>query len=117
MGSVIMPFSERLTLRAISTWSSMDMFLWMMPMPPSRAMAMAKRCSVTVSMAALMRGMFMRIPRVSQVLTLVVAGNTSDAAGIKSTSSKVSASRANLSAQSIVTTASHFEIVATNIFP
>ena len=30
----------------------MVMFLWMMPMPPSCAMVMARRASVTVSMAA-----------------------------------------------------------------
>ena len=32
--------------------ASMVMFLWMMPMPPSCAMVMARRASVTVSMAA-----------------------------------------------------------------
>ena len=39
------------------------MFLWMMPMPPSWAMAMARRDSVTVSMAAERIGMFSVIPR------------------------------------------------------
>ena len=33
------------------------MFLWMMPMPPSCAMAIARRASVTVSMAADTSGM------------------------------------------------------------
>ena len=40
-GFAMTPFSERFTR---STWSacfSMVMFLWMMPTPPSRAMAMA----------------------------------------------------------------------------
>jgi hypothetical protein len=50
------------------------------------------------------------MPRVSQVLTSVVEGNTSDAAGMSNTSSNVKASRANLSSQSIVTTASNTRI-------
>ena len=36
------------------------MFLWMMPMPPSWAMAMARRASVTVSIAAERIGRFRR---------------------------------------------------------
>ena len=34
---------------------------WMIPIPPSRAMAMAIWASVTVSMAALRRGIFRRM--------------------------------------------------------
>ena len=37
------------------------MFLWMTPMPPSCAMAMAMRASVTVSMAADSSGMLSRM--------------------------------------------------------
>ena len=37
---------------------SMDMFLWMIPKPPSRAMAIAVLDSVTVSIAADSSGMF-----------------------------------------------------------
>jgi hypothetical protein len=40
------------------------MLLWMMPIPPSWAMAMARRDSVTVSMAADTSGMFRLISRV-----------------------------------------------------
>ena len=68
----------------------MDIFLWMMPMPPSRAMAMAMRYSVTVSIAALIRGMLRCIFLVSRVRRSMSAGSTSLAAGISSTSSKVS---------------------------
>src|SRR5262245_39244912 len=102
IGSVIIPLSERLTLRTISAWSSIARFLWMKPIPPSRANAIASRCSVTVSMAELVIGTFIRILRVSCVLTSASAGNTRDSAGTSSTSSKVSPSRENLSSQSIV---------------
>ena len=64
----------------------------MMPSPPCCAMAMAMRDSVTVSMAALMRGMLSSILRVSRVVVSASAGTTSDLAGSSNTSSKVSAS-------------------------
>ena len=88
-GLVMTPFSERFTMSTCSACWLMDIFLWMMPMPPSRAMAMAMRYSVTVSMAALIRGMFSRIFFVSWVCRSTSAGSTSLAAGISSTSSKV----------------------------
>ena len=53
--------------------ASMLMFLWMMPMPPSCAIVMARRASVTVSMAADRIGRFRRIVRVSCVLEIDVA--------------------------------------------
>jgi hypothetical protein len=56
-------------------------------------MAMARRASVTVSMAALMMGMLSLILRVSQVDVSTSRGNTRDSAGTRSTSLKVSASR------------------------
>ncbi len=56
-GSVITPFSERLTLSTSSACASMDIFLWIMPIPPCRAMAIAILCSVTVSIPALIMGM------------------------------------------------------------
>ena len=43
------------------------MFLWMMPMPPSCAMVIASRASVTVSIAADTNGMLSRMPRVRRV--------------------------------------------------
>ena len=64
----------------------------MTPMPPSCAMAIAVRDSVTVSIAALMSGMLRRIWRVSCVLQSASRGRKSDSAGTSSTSSKVSPS-------------------------
>ena len=46
----------------------MDIFLWMMPIPPCLAMAMAMRYSVTVSMPALISGMFSLILAVRRVV-------------------------------------------------
>jgi hypothetical protein len=63
----------------------------MMPMPPSLAILMAVFASVTVSIAALNRGMFMVIFRLSLVLTSTSLGRTLLAAGSNKTSSKVSA--------------------------
>jgi len=83
------PCSERFTLSTSSACRSTDMLRWITPMPPSRAMAMAMRASVTVSIPADMSGRFSLIPR----------GRTLDFAGISSTSSKVSPSRENLSSR------------------
>ena len=60
-GLTITPFSERFTRSTWSAWRSMVMFLWMIPMPPSRAMAMAMSDSVTVSIAAVIMGVFSRM--------------------------------------------------------
>ena len=54
----------------------MDMFLWMMPMPPSRAMAMAMSDSVTVSMAAVIMGVFSRMVLVRLVEKSTSLGST-----------------------------------------
>ena len=56
IGLTIIPLSERLTRSTSEACSSMDRFLWMMPMPPCCAIAMASRDSVTVSIAALASG-------------------------------------------------------------
>jgi len=63
------------------------MFLWMMPMPPSWAMAMARRASVTVSMAADTSGMRRSISRVSRVVVSTSLGMTSVSPGSSRTSS------------------------------
>lgn len=76
MGSTIMPLSLRLTLRTISACASMSMFLWITPMPPSRAIATAMPVSVTVSIAALTKGMFSRTRRVSWADTSTSCGST-----------------------------------------
>lgn len=56
----------------------MGMFLWMMPMPPMRAMLMAMADSVTVSMAAESRGMRNSMEGVSQVEMSTASGVTSE---------------------------------------
>ena len=61
-------------------------------MPPSWAMAMAVRASVTVSMAALRSGMLSWMCSVNRVETSVSRGRIDDSAGTSSTSSKVSPS-------------------------
>src|SRR5471032_1901451 len=63
----------------------------MMPTPPSWAIAIASRPSVTVSMAADSRGIFREILRVTCVFRLVSRGRTLENAGTRSTSSNVSA--------------------------
>src|SRR6186713_1813524 len=62
-----------------------------MPMPPSCAMAMASRASVTVSMAADTSGRFRRMFRENWVEREVSLGRTWENAGTNNTSSKVSA--------------------------
>jgi hypothetical protein len=54
-------------------------------------MAIARRDSVTVSIAALISGTFMRMLRVSQVPTSTALGRTVECRGTSSTSSNVSA--------------------------
>ena len=52
-GSTTIPLSYFFTLRDLARLPlGACRFLWMMPMPPSCAMAMAVRASVTVSIAA-----------------------------------------------------------------
>src|SRR5437868_1401642 len=65
----------------------------MNPIPPTRAIEIAMRDSVTVSMAALMSGIRRVIRRVSLVLTSAFAGRIEDSPGTSRTSSKVRASR------------------------
>ena len=65
-------------------------------MPPWRAIAMASRASVTVSIAALTSGTASVMPRVNRVVVSTASGSTSDASGTSSTSSKVSPSVVNL---------------------
>ncbi len=92
MGSRMTPASCFFTLATSAACSSMLMFLWMMPMPPSCAMVMARRASVTVSMAEESMGRPSRTDFVSCVPRSISLGRTSEAAGTSRTSSKVSAS-------------------------
>jgi hypothetical protein len=86
-GSTIMPDSERFTRSTSAAWSSMERLRWMTPMPPWRAMAMARRASVTVSIAAETSGMATEMVRVNRLVVSASDGMTSDAAGRSSTSS------------------------------
>ena len=98
-GSAIMPLSERFTLSTSSAWSAMERFLWMIPIPPARARAMARRASVTVSMAAERSGMLRRSRGVSCTPRSTSEGSTSERAGMSRTSSKV---RAGPSTRSVI---------------
>ncbi len=98
-GSTIIPASERLTLSTSATWSAIDRLRWTMPIPPSRASAIARRASVTVSIAAETIGMWSVIERVSCVAVETSFGRTCDSAGWRSTSSNVSPSFENLASR------------------
>ncbi len=78
MGFTIIPLSERLTRSTSSTCSAMGRFLWMIPIPPSCAIAMASALSVTVSMAALTMGTLSVISRVRSVVVSTSRGWTSE---------------------------------------
>ena len=91
MGLTIIPLSDRFTRSTSEACSSIDRFLWITPRPPCCAIAMARRDSVTVSIAALTIGTFSRILRVSRVLTSTCVGSTVECRGTSRTSSKVSA--------------------------
>ena len=80
-GSTIMPLSERFTRSTSSAWRSMVMLRCTKPRPPCRAMAMARRDSVTVSMAAETMGMFSEILRVRQVRVSASVGRMEDLPG------------------------------------
>ncbi len=69
----MIPFSDRLTLSTSRVCSSIDMFLWMTPSPPSCASAMASSASVTVSIGEDRIGMFrpIRAVRCDRVSDLV----------------------------------------------
>ena len=98
-GSMIMPLSERLTLSTCSACAAIAMFLWMTPIPPSRAMAIAIAASVTVSIAEDISGMLSLMLRVSIVVRSASRGSTDEALGTSRTSSKV---RASVSCSSII---------------
>ena len=98
IGFVIMPDSDRFTRSTSAAWSLIERLRWITPMPPSRAMAMARRDSVTVSMAADTSGMASEMLRVRWLAVDASWGSISEAAGTSRTSSKVRPSRPNFSA-------------------
>ncbi len=97
IGSVTIPDSDRLTRSTWLAWSSMDRLRCSTPTPPCRAMAMAIRDSVTLSMAADSSGTFTRTFRETLDEVSTAFGSTSEAPGSSSTSSYVSPSMANFS--------------------
>ena len=64
-GSLTTPLSYFLTAQTCLACCSILILLWIIPTPPSAAMAMARRDSVTVSIAAETSGIFILMPRVS----------------------------------------------------
>ena len=80
-GSVTMPASDRLTISACDAWSSIDRLRCSTPSPPSRAIEMAIRASVTVSIALDTSGTRSRTLRDSQVLVSASLGTRSEASG------------------------------------
>ena len=86
-GLVMRPVWVRLTRSTWWAWSSMERLRCRMPMPPWRAMAIAIRDSVTVSMAALASGTFKEISLVRRVPVSTSEGITSVSPGSSSTSS------------------------------
>src|SRR3954454_17767108 len=94
-GSEIIPDSERLTRVTCWAWSWIERLRGRMPMPPRRAMAIAIRESVTVSMALDMSGMATDSYRVRPELVSTSHGMTSVSPGSSSTSSKVRPRAAN----------------------
>ncbi len=89
IGSVMTPLADRFTFATSRACVSTERFLWMIPMPPSCASAIASADSVTVSIGAETSGTFSRIVRVSRVLVSASAGSTPERRGSSSTSSKV----------------------------
>ena len=71
---------------------SIEKFLWITPMPPNCAIAMASLCSVTVSIAEEISGILRWILFVSCVFTSASPGPIELSEGCNKTSSKVNAS-------------------------
>jgi len=92
MGSTIIPLSDFLTFSTSWACSSMPIFLWIIPMPPSWAMHIAVLASVTVSMAALRRGICSFMAFVRYVDTSISLGIVLLRDGSRRTSSNVSPS-------------------------
>ena len=83
------PTTVSLTILISAACASIDMFLWMTPTPPFSARAIAISCSVTVSIAALMRGTLSLRCLDRRVLRDTMSGVISLYLGMRSTSSNV----------------------------
>ena len=75
-GFTTMPLSNFLTRRTCAACSATSRFLWITPIPPSCAIAIAIAASVTVSIADEISGICRLMVRVSRVRVLVSEGNT-----------------------------------------
>src|SRR3954463_14038055 len=95
IGWVTIPASERFTMSTCAAWSSTERLRCSTPTPPCRAMAMAIRASVTVSIGLDSTGVRSVIDRLSRDVVSASLGMMSEAAGTSKTSSNVSPSRAN----------------------
>src|SRR3954447_15051225 len=100
IGLVTIPASERLTMSTWVAWSSTDRLRCSTPTPPWRAMAIAIRASVTVSIALESNGVRRVIDLDSRVDVSTSLGITSDAAGSSRTSSNVSPTVPNFAGRS-----------------
>ena len=87
IGSVIMPDSLRLTRSTCAAWSAIERLRCRMPMPPSRAIAIAMRASVTVSIALESSGVATEMRRVTRDEVSASLGITSVCPGRSRTSS------------------------------
>ena len=76
-GFSIIPLRKCFTRATCCAWFSGVRFLWITPMPPSLAIAIAIWLSVTVSMAALMKGAFIAMLREKRVAVEASAGRKS----------------------------------------
>ena len=74
--SRIVKSSADFTFLTSSTCLSNDMFLWITPIPPSCAIAIANSASVTVSIAALNIGIFNLIPFDNSIVVSMSLGST-----------------------------------------
>ena len=74
----MIPLSDFLTFVTCLHCVSISMFLWIIPIPPSLAIAIAARCSVTVSIAAETIGILRDILRVSLLSSDTSFGSTSE---------------------------------------
>ena len=78
LGWATTPDSQFFTVRTCSACATGDMFLWMIPRPPSTAIAIARGASVTVSIAALISGMLSLTRLLSRVSSFTSLGSTSE---------------------------------------
>ena len=99
-GSRITPLAERLTLSTSAICPSSPRLRWITPRPPSRARATASSHSVTVSMAAEIRGRFSATLRETRVRRSTSDGRTSEWQGTRRTSSNVSPSVSSIRSES-----------------